>query len=93
MEYVQWVSAAIGAGTMGLFTWVLKHTVNSDIHPRKDSLVRKEVCEAERRRIAEGHTMVLEKIDDVKQDMKTGFRQIEMLIAAQGKRYEDNNRE
>jgi hypothetical protein len=77
----EWVVIGpIAAAFAGLFTWVLKHTVDNERHAKKSDVVFRDVCEQTQKRFEDHFKNIIERIDDFKENSKQSFAHLEKLI-------------
>lgn len=74
-----------------MFGWLLKHCSDNNKHPNKNKVVYKDVCATEHKRVADNFAALkhsdeqhqqetMRRYDDLKTDMKEGFKRIENLV-------------
>ncbi len=74
------IIALITAPTLAFVGWVTKHITSSQKHPCKKDIVFKEVCDAKQDCIESEIKNVNNRLDELKTDMKEGFRRLESVI-------------
>lgn len=74
------IMALVSVPILGFVGWVTRHITNSQKHPCKKDVVFKEVCEARQDCIETEIKNVNTRLDDIKSDVKDGFRRLERVI-------------